>query len=234
MNPRVAALYGLFGGFALADIALILSEQTDARYFTKPFLAITLLLAFRLQTKQCFSPLKRWLTLALFCSFLGDTCLLLESRYPAFFIAGLSAFLLAHVFYIRYFIRVEGLKDGWMGKNAWTIVLLALYGLTVLYFLFPGLGSLQLPVILYMMVLFGMLITCINARPKFPTTGRRMLVLGAIAFVVSDSILAFSRFYADFPLSNILVMTTYCLAQYLITRGSAAHLQDMEYKAMIA
>ena len=44
-------------------------------------------------------------------------------------------------------------------------------------------------------------------------------VLGAIAFVLSDSLLAVNKFYQPIPYAGVFIMLTYCAAQFLIVRG---------------
>jgi uncharacterized membrane protein YhhN len=45
------------------------------------------------------------------------------------------------------------------------------------------------------------------------------ILLGAIVFVSSDSILAFNKFYQPVMRSSFLIMVTYLAAQYLIVSG---------------
>ena len=44
-------------------------------------------------------------------------------------------------------------------------------------------------------------------------------LLGATAFVLSDSLLAVNKFYQPFAYAGIFIMLTYCAAQYFIVRG---------------
>ena len=46
-----------------------------------------------------------------------------------------------------------------------------------------------------------------------------LVFIGAIFFMISDSILALNKFYQPIPFSNISIMLTYALAQYLIVLG---------------
>lgn len=81
-------------------------------------------------------------------------------------------------------------------------------------FLWPHLGPMQLPVALYISVIASMLVTSLH-RSKFNLT----VVAGAIAFVVSDSILALNKFHSPFVWARYAIMATYYLAQYLIVTG---------------
>jgi len=44
-------------------------------------------------------------------------------------------------------------------------------------------------------------------------------LLGAAAFVLSDTLLAVNKFYQPFEYAGIFIMLTYCAAQYFIIRG---------------
>jgi len=47
----------------------------------------------------------------------------------------------------------------------------------------------------------------------------KFFVVGAIFFVLSDSLLAINKFYQTFSMAGVGIMLTYCLAQYFIVRG---------------
>ena len=52
------------------------------------------------------------------------------------------------------------------------------------------------------------------------------MMLGAILFVASDTLLAFNKFYATFNYSGILIMLTYGLAQLFIAHGAAKYINS--------
>ena len=54
---------------------------------------------------QILVSLKKWILLALLFSWVGDILLMFESERINFFLFGLLAFLIAHVFYI-VFIKI--------------------------------------------------------------------------------------------------------------------------------
>ncbi len=84
----------------------------------------------------------------------------------------------------------------------------------------------KIPVIVYTGVITSMLMLAIRAFGfGAPWYGRRC-ILGAFFFVMSDTILAFELFYADFPYSGVLVMLTYGIAQWLIVSGSLYYLRN--------
>jgi uncharacterized membrane protein YhhN len=49
--------------------------------------------------------------------------------------------------------------------------------------------------------------------------GNQYVFIGAIVFVLSDSILAVNKFYNPIQKSSFIIMLTYLVAQYLIVNG---------------
>jgi uncharacterized membrane protein YhhN len=45
------------------------------------------------------------------------------------------------------------------------------------------------------------------------------VLIGAILFIISDSLIAINKFAFSIPLSDLWVMSTYIAAQYLIVQG---------------
>ncbi len=48
----------------------------------------------------------------------------------------------------------------------------------------------------------------------------RLILFGAMFFLISDSLLAYNKFVQPFNYANLLIMATYMIAQYLITIGA--------------
>jgi uncharacterized membrane protein YhhN len=146
------------------------------------------------------------LALALALSAAGDA--LLEYS-PGLFVAGLVAFLLAHVTYTVTFVRAW--RQPRVGAGA---VAVAVYSLGLGAWLLPAVGSLAAPVAIYVAAITAMVVSAFIAR--FPN---RWVEVGAVLFLVSDSVLAVNRFRMPLPLSGWVVWSTYYAAQLMITRG---------------
>ena len=52
------------------------------------------------------------------------------------------------------------------------------------------------------------------------------MTMGAILFVVSDSLLAFNKFFAAFNNAGLIIMLTYGLAQLFITEGAVKYINS--------
>jgi uncharacterized membrane protein YhhN len=77
----------------------------------------------------------------------------------------------------------------------------------------------RIPVIIYAVVILTMLAGAINRIEKVNRQSCIMVLAGAILFVISDSAIAVNKFSYQFESSEIVVMSTYVLAQFLIIKG---------------
>lgn len=81
----------------------------------KPLLVTSLLGYFVTVTRSVTSSLKKWIINALIFSIAGDTLLMFSNSNELYFIWGLIAFLVAHIFYITCFHQIRT-KEGITGK----------------------------------------------------------------------------------------------------------------------
>lgn len=168
------------------------------------------------------SGLRKWILLALLFSWLGDMLLLFQENDPFFFLLGLSAFLAAHIFYIIFFhwVRVkEQIKS-----NIWLLLLVVAYYAALISFLSPYLGDMKLPVRVYGLVISFMFMLAMHMFFIKDRRAGRMMMSGALLFVISDSVLAINKFYQPFTLADPFIMLTYGLAQLFITEGAARYM----------
>ncbi|UFH35169.1 lysoplasmalogenase [Flavobacterium acetivorans] len=204
-------------GFCLIYLLIILLGMEDVAWFLKPFLLPFLL--FGVYFHHDF-PSKKFLLTALTFSWIGDIILLFAERGELFFISGLIAFLISHLVYILLFNKQ--LKDRnkknkavyWIG-----VTVIIAYLFVMLTILLPSLGDLQLPVLVYAIVLSTMLLFAFKGFLSWKEPANSYVLLGAIIFVSSDSILAFDKFHEPIAMSSFLIMVTYLTAQFLIVKG---------------
>lgn len=131
-----------------------------------------------------------WIAAGLVLSLGGDVALMFESNRA--FLIGLVLFLLAHVVYSIAFTMPNGFHAADIVTGA---VMLAI-GAAIYLYLRPGLGSMNGPVILYMLIICFMASRALSTffGDAFTTTQAWLLSLGAIFFVFSDIVLAVNRF----------------------------------------
>jgi uncharacterized membrane protein YhhN len=167
-------------------------------------LSVTLLGLIALRERQSF------LATALLLSSLGDVLLELGRSY---FLLGLVAFLTSHLIYITLFIRHRARTKA--TARQWVIpALLAAYGLGLILWLAPSLDDMRAPVFCYVVALVTMVATASRANYR-----SRWVSLGALLFLISDSLLGAARFKLQIPWSGYVIWTTYYLGQCGVTLG---------------
>lgn len=216
MKQQAKLLFLLYAVVALLELLFIYTEQPTLRWFTKPLLMPMLMLGFSVASVTRTGSLFRLIIAALFLSWCGDVLLQLKG----FFIPGLISFLLAHVCYIVYFLQTEKTKKGWVQLKPLMALPVLLYILLFLYLLFPYLGVLKIPVIVYGITIGSMLLMAMNTKYKLAETTPTLFIGGALLFVISDSVLAINLFAYQHLSLSLLVMATYAAAQYLIVKAA--------------
>ncbi len=209
----------LFTLLFIGDLVAIQWGDAAMESVCKPLVIPFLVGYFSLQIKSTTGRLKKWIFTALFFSWVGDILLLFQENGQLFFLLGLSCFLLAHLCYICFFytvIQTETIK-----KNLTVILIGILYGAGMIFFLSPRLGAMRWPVYLYSAVIITMFIMATHMLFIKRKTIGQYLMIGALLFVISDSILAVNKFYQPFWIAGVLIMLTYGMAQLLIVKGSA-------------
>lgn len=214
-----------FGPIVLGDLVGQLLDITWLDYALKPLLVPALLLYLYLNTRDRRTAFV-WLVVAgLSLSWLGDVVLLFSARSELFFAAGLGAFLIAHVLYIVAYIRSVHRAPGqafFRRRPGWLlpfpIAFVSLYGP-----LYPALGSMRIPVFVYTATILLMAVFALNRKDRVPEASFYSIFLGALLFILSDSLLAFNKFLVSIPYAGVFVMSTYIAAQVLIVEGVIAH-----------
>lgn len=195
----------IFFIFAIAYIGILPFQPYPGNFVIKeiPDIALAILAltaVIGLRGKLLFGAL-------LFCA-AGGVALELEAG--KYFILGLVFFLLAHIVYIVTFSRDFKAQK----SKIPIIVLLIIYALIMGFILAPSLKEMALPVYVYLIV-----ITTMGIFAALRASKSKLVLYGALSFIVSDSILAINKFLMPVPASDYLIMITYYLAQFLIVYG---------------
>lgn len=188
-------------------------------YITKPAYMLALI-AWLWSTGDIKGPLVAFFVGALFC-LAGDILLMLPERW---FIFGLVAFLIGQIGYIAGFHPT--LASFWP-VGVPLAAALAVIGIAIFRPLAAGVrakGMPQLvpPLFIYMVVILVMALSALLTLSNLAwRRGPAMLVsLGAMAFLVSDSLLAWSKFVKPFQHHRFIEMAIYHLAQLGILLGA--------------
>lgn len=212
--------------FIVALILNIIGESKGniaLQYFTKPLLVPLLAFHFIVQLKNIDTPLMKWVLLALLFSLVGDILLMFQDKQSIYFLLGLSSFLLAQVFYILFFFSIK--RNEMISFKLIFIVAVIAFYTGLFYLIYPGLGELKIPVMVYGVVICCMLLFALHTLFLKNKIAGLQMVTGALFFVLSDSLIAINKFYQPLNEARILIMVTYGIAQLLIVLGAINYIR---------
>ncbi len=198
--PLILSVIFLLGAFAYLGLIHKLPFKGD--FVIKAIPALTLAALSLL----CIPTIHGKLLCAGFLfSAVGDISL--SFKKEKFFLIGLVSFLLAHVVYI---ITISNDSD-WSMDRAWLLCVLAVFGIAMINVLNPHLGKMRIPVYIYVSVILTM-----DVMAVLRGNDNWILIVGALTFTASDTILAFDKFRKPIPGAQYWIMTTYYAGQALI------------------
>jgi uncharacterized membrane protein YhhN len=153
----------------------------------------------------------------------GDVFLALPRK--KMFLYGLFSFLLGHLFYIAAFFYTARI-------NVWTAIgsgLCLVLSAAIYVWLRPHLGSMNLPVLLYIVVITLMMSGAwsVLGKGKLVLSGRMAVFAGALSFYVSDIFVARDRFLKTEFSNRLAGLPLYYFGQFLLA-FSAGLLQPIE------
>ncbi|WP_286969750.1 lysoplasmalogenase [Flavobacterium sp. UBA4854] len=214
---RNSSFFKIYLAFSIVYLIILLSGYERFDLFLKPILIP--IIGFGAYFYRKF-PTQNILLAALVLSWLGDVILLFTDLGEIYFILGLVCFLTAHIVYCVLFNKQKRIRKR-QNKPLFIFgsVLIAFYLIGMVSVLMPHLGDLEIPVSIYASVISIMLLFAFNGFLVWEKPGNQLVFLGAIFFIISDSILAVNKFYTPIPKSSFFIMLTYLLAQYLIVVG---------------
>jgi len=216
--------FGLTLFLAVCDWIFTVQQRDQIRWITKPGTLLALIVWFSLVGKWQ-GPLF-WFGLGLVFSFLGDAILLLPGKN--FFPVGGGAFFLTHVFYILGFLStatILGTAQASLGSSLLIgpMLMITHPAGTILPRMRQRIP--QTAPFMYAAVIIIMNLSAISTffRPGWLTLASILCCLGALLFLISDSVLAYARFKHPIHSSDLIVMTTYHTGQILIAAGALAN-----------
>ncbi len=194
---------------ALATLALIAAEWRGARR-ARTISKITASTAFvltgvlaangRTDSYACA------LIVGLVLGAIGDMCLLGESQTA--FLAGLGTFLLGHIAYIVALAQLAG-PCWWLGSAGPAAALPIAIGAIAMALLWRRLGSMRVPVILYVVAIITMVIGAL-------ATHSTIVITGAALFFASDLSVARDKFVGPSLTNKLWGLPTYFAGQLLL------------------
>ena len=181
-----------FGVFAVLDWLAVSRGIRPLEYVAKPATLLALLVY---AASGHPSP---WLVAALAFSLLGDVFLMLPADL---FLAGLGAFLVAHLAYIGAFAAPVVPRLVWLAVMIGVLSPVAVRILRAV----PDRG-LRAPVALYSLAIALMVASAVASASS-------VAIAGAVLFLVSDMLIAWNRFVSPKSWAPLAIIVTYHLGQ---------------------
>jgi uncharacterized membrane protein YhhN len=209
--------------FSLIFLLNILAQSPifqDFNIFIKPLICISLAI-YLFKNVHMAAGFNRLVFAGLIFSLFGDYFLLFAGSDIYFFLYGLVSFLLAHIVYSSAFFR--DFKNNPQASKFYghmILFILGVFSLSFYSFIRDYLNDFRIPVMIYMFVISVMAILAAYRYKRVNLLSFRLILFGAVFFVISDAALAFNKFVDPFSFAGILIMSTYMVAQYLITMGA--------------
>ena len=196
---------------SVLDLIGIIFKIESLLYVFKPFIMLALLFLYT----SSVSDINKWYSTALIFSFFGDVFLMYPGQFP--FKIGLISFLIAHILFIR--IVMQRIKKVSFLSILTAIIPFGIFLSLLIFTIKDNLDELLVPVIIYgfTISMFGV-VSLINYVETKSAKSIWMLI-GALLFMISDTLLAINKFYNPVHILEIFVMVTYILAQYFIFRS---------------
>jgi uncharacterized membrane protein YhhN len=209
----------LFAVIVIIELTGRLVDNIQMEYFVKPLIMIWVAVYFMRNKKKSVFTVP--VLIAFFFSWLGDNLLMLSEKNELFFFAGVGAFFCAQLTYIFVYTKFgENREKGYLQKNLWISLFFMAYVAAMLVLLFPHMeGMMKAIIAVYALSLMGMSMMALNRSGRVGTLSFKLVFVGSLLFLLSDSMIAFDKFHSEIPLAGFLIMTSYIAAQYLIMRG---------------
>lgn len=211
----------------IGEVVFDFKDLAYGIWIFKPLLMPLLAFWYYKETKAK-SSFDKIILVSLFFSWWGDNFLM-----PAIFktdinfLLGLASFLVAHLLYILAFLKTNIEASSLLKKKPYLSLPFLALGAGLLYVLFqenvPGFAEMSIPVVVYASVIVVMVLSALNRYGKVNAQSFKFVMLGAILFMISDSIIALSRFTLLFEnnmfIARLLIMPLYVVGQYYIVKG---------------
>jgi uncharacterized membrane protein YhhN len=202
VTGAAAVLLAVAAVAAVGDWVAVARRDKRLEYLCKP--ATTAALVGVAATLDPSSGARRTaVVIALVLSLAGDVSLMLPRDL---FVAGLGAFLLAHVGYVVGFRLDAGPASELLLPAAAVLVVIAAIGRPVLAGVRGTDPAMVAPVAAYMLVIAAMVTTAL-------ASGEPLAGAGAAVFMASDSLIAWNRFVRPLRWAPVAIMVTYHLGQ---------------------
>lgn len=208
--------------FAALESLALWKKWTRLEYIAKPVVMVILFIW--LWTSVGLDGASLWFGVGILLSLTGDVLLMIS--LDRLFLAGLVAFLLAHIAYL------VGFNTPVPGLSVWGLIMAVVIGLgsaritrlIVASLVSKGQTRMRLPIIVYSTVISFMLLAAMMklVDADWKSNAAILVSVGAFLFYLSDIILAWHKFVAPIKNGRIYNIGAYHLGQITLIAGVIA------------
>ena len=208
MNALATGLLVAAAVSAVGNWIAVARGSTTGVYVCKP-LTLVLMVAAALALDPTDDATRAWFVVALVLSLLGDVFLMLPSDA---FVAGLSAFLFAHVAYVVG-LNQDSAGHWWLAVPV--VVVVAILGTRLVGGIrHSGHPEMVVPVVAYVVTILAMVASAV-------ASGNALAAIGALLFMTSDAFIGEDRFVQHRAWQPLAIIVTYHVAQALLVLSLA-------------
>ena len=188
-------------------------------YFFRPMVHMSLLAFLFISTKLRGRFHQRLFTGLVF-ALTGETLFMLRSYEESYFLFGLLAFLICHLFYISAFY-LDFLSAKELDKKGARIAIVcsAVFFTSFYFFMRHYLGNMRLPVLAYTIMIAVLTMMASFRHKRVNALSFNLVLVGVFCIIVADAFLAVSHFISPFKYDLLYVALSYMIGQYLIISG---------------
>lgn len=203
-------------------LVVIYKPESEVLYYVSKPLLLFSLTAFFIHRNGTGTRSKKSMVGALLLSLAGDVLLMREGEL--FFLGGMAAFLLSHVFYLMFYFRQKFEKSILPLLGGLMVSAAGLWGL---YSYVNTPSEIEPYLYAYGVVLSAHFVVSLMFAAHYKGV-QWLSALGAFLFVASDFILSVNKFNEGSMYLQLAVMLTYGLAQYFIVLSVNNYLEVKE------
>lgn len=213
--------------YALASVGVLLSFdvfwQFEMVHIISKGLLMPLLILAAIFSGKITQGKKLLIAGLVFCG-CGDL-FLLDEENELFFMFGLGAFLIGHIFFALSFRNTveTGHEIAILIKNRLWVFLFIILGAGIFLYMRPDLGEMEIPVLLYTGAIVYMAMQAFNRYERTDSTSFWLVLLGAVLFMTSDTLIGINKFKDPIPHAGYWIMGLYMLSQFMIVKGMLGH-----------
>ena len=217
MTPLAIFFLAFYACVSVLNVIFCILENERWRKITKPFCLVGLI-GFVFVTDISHV----WLWVSLILAWLGDVLFIFKKKKP-FVIIGMFSFLLSHVFYLCEFGYIFQSTNTEIYANYCFFLrfypLFVIPGIPVAYFLSKKDPRLTVLGSLYQSVLIMVFASSIFALANGYSLYFLFVAFGTILYYTSDFFNALTLYVKKLRKRELIIMSTYLLAQFLIVFG---------------